>query len=485
MMRGRIASLILLSAILLVWMPTHAQDETHVYAASDENFANPERGFYHQDAPFWIGGEQTLISADELRPLRDQGLSMLRFYFLLDEFIDRPISEEALAAINTQFAAIRTAGLKVIPRFAYNFPMSGEYPYRDPDAPLDQVLAHIDQLQPVLARNADVIAFMEVGFVGAWGEWHSSTNGLIDEETGINAASSTIVERLLDALPLSRMLALRYAPHKMQLYGDAPLDVQFAYTASPQARIGTHNDCFLASVDNWGTFPEDEAERTRVRAYLHAETRYLPQGGETCSDAADAQPLIQCENALEELAYFHYSTLNIDYHEGVMDSWRENGCFDEIARRLGYRLRLITATIPTNAAIGGSLSLEFVVQNQGFAAPYNPRLVEILLRSTSDGSIYRADVTAQSDPRGWLPDEGDHTVNITAGLSIPAGDYAVLLNLPDPMPSLYARPEYAIRLANESMWDASTGYHDLKAVITISADANAVPYEGSAFFHAD
>ncbi|HRF98246.1 MAG TPA: DUF4874 domain-containing protein, partial [Aggregatilineales bacterium] len=73
---------------------------------------------------------------------------------------------------------------------------------------------------PILQNNADVIAFMEIGFVGAWGEWHSSTNVLVDANTGITDGSKAIITSLLQALPPNRMIAMRYLPYKQQLYGN-------------------------------------------------------------------------------------------------------------------------------------------------------------------------------------------------------------------------------------------------------------------------
>jgi hypothetical protein len=48
------------------------------------------------------------------------------------------------------------------------------------------------------------------------------------------------------------------------------------------------------------------------------------------------------------------------------------------------------------------------------------------------------------------------------------GSYQLLLSLPDPTPSLRARAEYAIRVANDGLWDAATGLNDLKASIAVT-----------------
>jgi hypothetical protein len=286
-------------------VPTGAAPSTRLWYAPDEaDFANPERGFYHQDTPLWLGTEYIPQQLEELQALRAEGISLLRWYFVIDEFRQRPLDEPTLVYLDQQLDLVRRAGLKVIPRFAYNFPLSGSYPYQDPDAPLEQVLVHIDQLEPLLRKHSDIIAFLEAGFVGAWGEWHSSTHGLIDEETGLNDQSRALVDRLLATLPSERMLALRYPRHRQQLFGDGLLTPQQAFSGSPQARIGFHDDCFLASATHWGTFSEDAETRQAERSYLRQESRFVPQSGETCSADAPAHPYIDCQSALEALAYF-------------------------------------------------------------------------------------------------------------------------------------------------------------------------------------
>jgi hypothetical protein len=435
------------------------------YADSDENFANPERGFYRQLAPFWIGEQKDPLDAGELLKLRQQGITMLRTYFIIDEFIDRPISQEALDQINANFATVRQAGLKVLPRFSYNFAKDASRP--QPDAPLDLVLTHIDQLTPVLRNNADVIAFVEAGFIGAWGEWHSSASDLVRERIGdestLNSASRQILARLLDALPESRMIALRRPMDKRTIFGDGPLDKSEAFSAMDKARVGHHNDCFLASETDAGTYPINAIEAEK--SYLNQDNKYLPQGGETCRNGGIAEPYVPCSNALKELTRMRYTTLNIDYHPDVIRRWQFAGCLDTIKLRLGYRFRLLEATLPAQARTGTSFNLAMTLKNDGFGGLYNPRLFEVILRNTQSGQVYNIDVTAQADPRFWLPD-GNVDLNLNIDLSnVPTGQYQVLLHFPDPM--LYGRSDYAIRLANKDVWEENTGMNNLLATLEV------------------
>ena len=394
---------------------------------------------------------------------------MLRIYFLIDEFIDGPISEDALRQMADNFATARKAGLKTIVRFAYNFP-EGPNGQR-PDAPLEIVLMHIDQLAPLLRNNADVIAYMEAGFVGAWGEWHTSTNNLVNERTNdfdnrpsINNASRQILSKLLFTLPQSRMVAIRRPLNKRTVFGDAPLTQAEAFSAMDKARVAHHNDCFLASETDAGTYPGDSIEAEK--RYLNQENKYLPQGGETCRNDGIAEPYVPCNNALKELTRMRYSNLNMDFHPGVNRRWQFGGCLETIKLRLGYRFRLLEVGLAKQAQAETSFNLALRLKNEGFGGLYNRRLFEVVLRHSQTGQTYSVDVTNQSDPRLWLPD-GEVSLNLNVSLaSVPAGQYEVLLHLPDP--ELYSRSEYAVRLANKDVWEEDTGMNNLLASIQIT-----------------
>lgn len=445
-----------------------SEQQIITYRASAEDFPNPERGFYIQRTPIWRNGERIPLSKNDLIRARNQGMSMVRTYYLLEPYRNQPLPQAVIDYLQTDFATAREAGVKIILRFSYNFGIG------EPDAPLERVLQHIDQLTPVIRNNADVIAFMEAGFIGAWGEWHNSTNNLIGLG-GVNDNTRVITSRLLAALPPERAIAVRTPRYKQQLTGDeTPLTAQEAYRNTPKARLGAHNDCLLASRDDRGTYwPNDDESITRQKRFLQQDNLFLPQGGETCDDGARAQPFIGCANALNELAMMRWSTINSGYHPGVLRRWRDEGCYDDIARRLGYRFRLIDAAVPRSALSGAPFSVTVRMTNEGFARPYNQRGLELVLRHRVNGTITRTPVGA-GDIRLLLPEPGE-TKTLTLTVRLPAllatGDYEVLLNLPDPAPALNRRPEYSIRLANEEVWEPSTGYNQLLATVTVRSGA--------------
>ena len=414
------------------------------YPSTEEDFANPERGFYVQTSYNPERGQTRPLDPAFLRRARENGMSLLRMYWVLSEFRDQPLSPAMLDRVRADFAAARAAGVKIIGRFAYNFGPIGA-----PDAPLDRVLAHLDQLRPVLRENSDVLAFLEAGFIGTWGEWHHSTNGLLDHKR-------EIVAKILETLPPDRMLALRYPRLKTDLYGPEPLNAAEAFSAIPKARIGAHNDCFLASDTDWGTWSKNVAAE---KAFYHQDNLFVPQGGETCNIQEDARPFVGCKNALRELAYQRFSTLNSGYLKDVLDGWISGGCMPEIRRRLGYRFRLVQSSAHTQ---GTQLHVEVSVHNDGFANLYNPRPLFLVCRNRATGKTERFPIG--DDPRYWVPGEDS---GFRISVKLPPGEYDLLLHLPDAAPSLRDRPDFAVRFANPDVWEPATGMNRLSENVAV------------------
>jgi hypothetical protein len=227
-----------------------------------------------------------------------------------------------------------------------------------------------------------------------------------------------------------------------------------------------------------GTYTDRMAEE---KAFLHQDNLFVPQGGETCSANAQAEPYIGCANALKEMEYLRYSTLNIDYNPKVLGVWEQGGCMPEIWRRMGYRFRLTESRIPESVKPGSALEMSFTVTNDGWSNLYNPRPVEVVLRSRGTGKLYGLALT--EDPRLWMPGEV-RKVDVAGGIPAGAaeGAYEVMLRLPDAAASLQDRPEYAIRLANKDLWEAATGMNSLRRMVEVDRRAKGPRFNGTRWF---
>lgn len=399
---------------------------------------NPERGFYEP---------VSLMEQTNFDYVRQAGQTVIFSYVRLDEFRDRSLPQAFLGNLEASLDRVRAADLKLILRFSYNF---GPYPNSEPDAPLTRVLEHIEQVRPVLEDHRDVIMVVQAGFIGAWGEWHTSTNDLTTPQN-----RETILRALLDAVPLERMVQIRYPSAKVDVFGDAPLMGAQAFSGMPAARVGHHNDCFLSSANDVGTYGRGDASMAEELAYLEEETKFVPMGGETC---AVNPPRSACASTLAEMQRLHFSYINLAYHGDVVDGWRAGGCFDEIRDRLGYRLAVTEVAHSECVRPGGQLSVRLDIENRGYAAPFNSRPVRLVLRN---GDTTIAASVDGADLRGFGP--GSHSVEAMLGVpeDISDGDWELALWLPDAAESLETNPAYAIRLANEDVWDGSVGYNVL------------------------
>ena len=139
------------------------------YASSNVVISNPEKGFYRYTSTGSSGG-YNLLSQSTLSGYRtNENITVIQRQFFLRDFITGiPITSTYLTNMQTDFNRIRNAGAKVIVRFTYS--SSSTTPVFQPTKA--QILAHIQQLAPVINSNRDVIVSIQAGFIGKYGEWY-------------------------------------------------------------------------------------------------------------------------------------------------------------------------------------------------------------------------------------------------------------------------------------------------------------------------
>jgi hypothetical protein len=478
-MQHRITTTAALAAVIALAVPTNAwassrtdhhhstspTSSTVTYTASDAVIPNPQRGFDHTTATHYRadGTGYTPLDQATLEGYRAEGVTQIVRVFYMEAFADqRHLSRAWLQLVQHDYDTARAAGVSVITRFAYV--QGGDYPYTAPygDADLPTVLGHIEQLTPILRRNADVIPTLQEGFIGLWGEGYYTDHfasdpanpGVLTEAD--KDARRQVIQAELAALPSSRSIQVR----TMQMKQDAlrtssgtagALTPAQAHDGSAASRIGHHNDCFLASPDDFGTFLSNPLSLDQD--YLAAESRYVPVGGETCG--VDA-PRSEYPCASAEMAKYHYSYLNLDYNTDVLATWGQDGMTDA-AKKLGYRFTMTSSTVTSGKHAAVSVS----VRNDGWAAPYNHRPVQLVL---TDGHR-RITVPVRADASAWQPGT---TATVRASLAgVPSGKWDVALAMPAAERSVARDPAFAIQTANVGTWDADAGANRLGQVVTV------------------
>ncbi|MEX0681593.1 MAG: DUF4832 domain-containing protein [Balneolales bacterium] len=434
------------------------------YASTDNDFPNPERGFYIHYAGIPDG---TTLKPHVLQGLRDDNISIIHRSYNISAFRATDLTPLFIDQIEKDLEIVRDAGLKTNIQFRYSMAIG------DPDAPLEIIKRHLEQLKPVLVNNYDVIHVATAGFIGAWGEWHNSSNDL-DNPGNMRE----VLFKWLEVLPKDRMVVVRTPRYKFNVFERVEaISEKEAFNKSNLSRTGHYNAAFLASHNDMNTYNYNDI--TFEKNYINQESRFVPMGGET--GGVQSGEYYKCENALSELEHLRWSYLNSVWYPPTLQSWRDDGCMPEIKRRLGYRFVLKEGSFSEQAPPGGILSLNLDLKNVGFAAPYNPRGVQVILRNFTDPDEMW-EITLPEDPRYWQAGE---SVHLSYELGIPEelnGFYEVLLNLPDPAENLRNRSEFSVRMANENVWEKGTGFNRLDHFIHIDTSVAGEEYDGELKF---
>lgn len=424
------------------------------FSADESDFANPERGFLsHREFKASQGG--VVISDTVLEQQRALGRTLIYTIYYLDSFFESPISEDYLQYIRDNLQALRNNGFKCILRFAYK--RSYEQSAKPWDPTWEIISGHIDQLKPVFEDYVDVIFVLEAGFIGTFGEWYYTSNFGFDPKTVEDyVPRRQLLDKLLEAVPAQRQIAIRYPGAiigMLDITASDTLTLKTAHDGSILSRLAHHNDCFVSSNDDVGTY-----HGLVERSFVYANSRYTIWGGETCNVALACH----CENSLAMSKAHHMTYLNDDYNKNVLARWKEEDCYDEILHRMGYRLVLENAYLTPEPEKGKDLRLVLKIRNEGYAAPQNPRDVEFIFKGEENTFTVK---TQDVDPRFWFENMVSTVdVNLAIPEDIPSGAYTLYLNLPDPEPTIHDDPRYSIRLANTGTWEEDSGYNKIAQI---------------------
>lgn len=424
------------------------------YTLSNEVFSNPERGFMHL---FTVASEGASLDAGRLQALATENVTLVQRVYYLEKFKQSPLSDAELALIRGDMQLVRNAGVKCVLGFAYTGMGDVYNTEKGEDAPLSSIQQHLDQLKPVFEENKDVIAFVQAGFIGPWGEWHSSTNGL---ETPENMTK--VLNKMLEVIPREIMVQVRTPRYKKEIFGpSASVDASTGFSGSGAARVGHYNDCLMASVDDYGTYTDVQADKQ----YISNEGLYVPTGGETCPPVP-AGNTPGCPDATATLRQLRWTYLNLDWYGPTISAWKTAGCFEELQRDLGYRLALVSARLPDKVSVGEALKVQIKLVDKGYAPVYNYKVLSLVLKGVGSGDY--KELPLALDIRACKPLAEFELKASVSTAGIPAGSYAIYLKIADQAEGLRQKAAYSIRLANENTWVTDNGgMNDLKHTLTI------------------
>lgn len=419
-----------------------------------ETFNNPERGFY---TPVYIKYNETnnkIISENDAKKnLIHLRLDIGSFSKAVNGKADIELTQNMLDSFEQTLKRIKSNGGTAIVRFAYTF--EGE---KNKEPSMNMILTHISQLCPIITRNQEVIAYIELGFFGPWGEMHSS-----------DICTQENVSKALDMMIENTSQNIKIGVRQPQYYANwAGIDrdkINENITTSDMKsyRVGLYNDGYLGSESDLGTFKNREVEIK----WLEKQAMHTLYGGEVVANYAHGMPLNTVKYMSEEAFRTHTSYLNGIYNDKVIASWRSeiyNGTdelykgktgYTYISNHLGYRFVLRKANILKKIKQDQKLNIELSVENVGFGNLVNSKIVTIVL--VKDNKMY--EIKTDLDATKWnSKDVAKLVVNAELPDGIEIGDWEVYLRI-----SQYGDVEkdnnyLCIRFANNGdMWNQSIG----------------------------
>ena len=454
--------------------------------ASVEPLRNPDRG-YHLESNYFAHSFINPFNTSETYPdgfidKRERSLgavgdslTLVQLYVYLTEWVSKDIPQSGLDNIQTLFDGLRAKGYKAILRFAYNYTglntSGGESE--------QWIVKHLQQLKPLIEKNIGCIAVMQAGFVGAWGEWHTSP---LEKD---QAAKNAVVNALMATLPREYFVEIRYPDLKNAL--------TFA-DASYRNRLGYANDYFTAGEHSHASgndFVPGDAWYKQVAEespglYISGEIPYAEQSEWGLFN------LINTNTTLQILRDHHYSAFDISQNfELNITSWKRVKVYPSLLNRLkvlfdesyfkdddghavsrsfyefvrdhlGYRLNLLASS--SLKADNGNLEYDLNLTNTGFATVLNPREVYLVLINSSN-SIEK-EVKLSVNPRDWQPydpvtkkiEPVVYNLKGTAAAGL-SGKYKIGIWMPEPTEQRY-NSRYDIRFAKNGMithWQDADG----------------------------
>ncbi len=417
---------------------------------SSSDLHNPDRGFYNADYPLNETHDENIFD-----DASQSGYTLVYAPLSLEAYnTTKTLPDDFLETIRSNLCDANSSGVRLVFRLKYRNTLEGEDPSRE------IIMGHLSQLAPLLQAYQDVISVVQAGTIGAWGEWHTFTGDYAESNSTYIQNRKEIVEAWAKIFP-DKYIQIRTPMHKEELFGGsayyggvndtAQITAKTAYGEDMRAKIGHHNDCFLADKTDMGTYDEDNI--SLWKAYVAHDARYAPVGGETCGiGEGDDAALTDCDHAVAALKEMQYAFLNDAYHPDVLQKWRDQGCYAQIKSHLGYRLVAKSLDILQSDK---KLSFSLAIENKGYAAPYVKSDISLILKN--DTRTYRLPLTV--DTRTFYPGE---TVRVGGSMMldhVEKGSYTLLLQI--------GKTNRAVRLANEGVWETENKENRLVRKIEI------------------
>lgn len=260
------------------------------------------------------------------------------------------------------------------------------------------------------------IAFIELGSLGHWGEWHTHEPIAFPKLR----VTDQYVWHYLNSFPDKLLLMRR--PHKIAL----------------DNKLGLFNDMFGAKdhTDNFISWFQHGYVSWLTQEKIPAMPdfwKYAPSGGEFADGSDGIEKYLSdayIKRTLGQAQASHTSWLgpNVPVREETFSQFQAN--IEALERTMGYRFVLASETHSKQIQPGKKLAVSMLWKNTGSAPFYFKWPLELSL-ADAQGKIVVKTNTAE-DIRKWLPGQVKSTQSIQLPSNLPEGTYTLCVAILDP-----------------------------------------------------
>lgn len=258
------------------------------------------------------------------------------------------------------------------------------------------------------------IAYIQLGSIGHWGEWH------VNYDEGVRE------------LPKSNVTD-KYVKHYINSFPNKMLLMRRPYTIAKKYKFGLFNDSFahIESTNTWRSWIADgytSDQNGEVLPDMNDFWKVAPSGGEIASyESLEYYLDDKFEETYDQLIKSHATFLGPNspaYEEGLL---QEN--IEKLSADMGYSFT-INNFILYNNSFGNNIKLKIEWSNIGIAPIYVnwPVKVSLLNMENQEVSYDLPDINITK----WIP--GKHPMDVTFPNTkkLPKGKYKIVVAILDP-----------------------------------------------------
>ncbi len=263
------------------------------------------------------------------------------------------------------------------------------------------------------------LAFIQLGSLGHWGEWHVNTEAGIDKFP-FQAVTDEYVKDYLEFFP-GNMLLLRRP-----------------YTIGNENHLGLYNDSFglPSSHDQWLSWIQDgyvSDQNGEALAAMPNFWEFAPSGGEFSPSQEISWYFSEEQfpvtlNLLEEshTTFLGPTAPKFKDFSGSPEEEKILKLLSRMGASLGIRSGRLTGLL-----LGGDLELTAVWENTGSAPMYQDWPIRLQIRSESGETVWQKDFLAGIT--AWTPGSHTWSVSLPGTDELPSGSYELLAGITDPL----------------------------------------------------